>query len=56
VPADHKWFTRLVVAAAIVNTLERLDPQYPEVPAKSREELAGMRKQLEAELGRKQRA
>src|SRR5262249_38308994 len=25
VPADHKWFTRLVVAAAVVDALERLD-------------------------------
>ncbi len=29
VPADHKWFTRIVVAAAIVDTLEGLDLSYP---------------------------
>ena len=29
VPADHKWFTRLVVAAAIVERLEEIDPKFP---------------------------
>src|SRR5262249_31728075 len=28
-PADNKWFTRLVVAAAIVDAIERLDLRYP---------------------------
>src|SRR5208283_1788536 len=38
IPADHKWFTRLVVAAAIVDTLEGSDLSYPEVdPQKLRE-------------------
>ena len=31
VPADKKWFTRLVVARAIVETLEKLNPQFPKV-------------------------
>ncbi|MGA3128218.1 MAG: polyphosphate kinase 2 family protein [Candidatus Korobacteraceae bacterium] len=31
VPADHKWFTRIVVAAAIVDALEGLDLSYPKV-------------------------
>jgi len=31
VPADNKWFTRLVVAAAIVGRLEELDPRFPDV-------------------------
>jgi PPK2 family polyphosphate:nucleotide phosphotransferase len=31
VPADHKWFTRLVVSAAIVNALERLDLALPPI-------------------------
>ncbi len=31
VPADHKWFTRLVVAAAIIDALGSLDLQFPEV-------------------------
>jgi PPK2 family polyphosphate:nucleotide phosphotransferase len=29
VPADHKWFTRLVVVEAVVAALERLDPAFP---------------------------
>jgi PPK2 family polyphosphate:nucleotide phosphotransferase len=36
VPADHKWFTRLVVASAIVDTLNALDLEYPSL---SKEEL-----------------
>jgi PPK2 family polyphosphate:nucleotide phosphotransferase len=31
VPADHKWFTRLVVVSAIVRTLNSLDLKYPEL-------------------------
>jgi hypothetical protein len=31
VPSDNKWFTRIVVAAAIVDTLENLQLAYPEV-------------------------
>ena len=31
VPADNKWFTRLVVAAAIVEAVEKLDLEYPKV-------------------------
>ena len=37
VPADNKWFTRLVVAATIVEAMERLDLAYPKlVPAQRR--------------------
>ncbi|MFT3830313.1 MAG: polyphosphate kinase 2 family protein [Opitutaceae bacterium] len=32
VPADHKWFTRLVVAQALVTRLEEIDPQFPKLP------------------------
>jgi PPK2 family polyphosphate:nucleotide phosphotransferase len=46
VPADHKWFTRLVVAEAIVDTLERLNLHYPEVPEAKRKELAKLRRRL----------
>jgi PPK2 family polyphosphate:nucleotide phosphotransferase len=49
VPADEKWFTRLVVAAAIVETLEGLDLAYPKVPDSKREELALARAQLAKE-------
>ncbi len=49
VPADKRWFTRLVVAAAIVEAVERLDLAYPEVDAKKKKELATMRAELARE-------
>jgi PPK2 family polyphosphate:nucleotide phosphotransferase len=49
VPADNKWFTRLVVAAAIVDALERLDLAYPKVDDTKRKALAAARKALAAE-------
>lgn len=49
VPADNKWFTRLVVAAAIIETLESLDLHFPKVSAAQRTELARIRDTLVAE-------
>jgi len=46
VPADNKWFTRLVVAATIVECLERLDPRFPPVDDDLRKAMAKARKQL----------
>ena len=46
VPADNKWFTRLVVAAAIVSTLEKLELQYPKVSDAQKKELAVARAKL----------
>ena len=37
VPADNKWFTRLVVAAAIVEAVEKLDLEYPKVSPRAEE-------------------
>lgn len=51
VPADNKWFTRLVVAATIVNKLEELDPQYPKVDEQALAAMMEARKQLAAEDG-----
>ncbi len=48
VPADHKWFSRLVVAETIVQALKGLKLGYPEVSRTKRRELAAVRKQLEA--------
>ncbi|MGO8929201.1 MAG: polyphosphate kinase 2 family protein [Limisphaerales bacterium] len=42
VPADHKWFTRLVVAEVIVEALESLDLSYPKVSPAQRKELAAV--------------
>jgi PPK2 family polyphosphate:nucleotide phosphotransferase len=49
VPADNKWFTRLVVAAAVVDGLHSLDLKYPEVDEAQRKELAAARRALNAE-------
>ena len=49
VPADNKWFTRLVVVNAIVDALEGLDLRFPELDPQRRAELARARKQLMAE-------
>jgi PPK2 family polyphosphate:nucleotide phosphotransferase len=46
VPADNRWFTRLVVAATIVEAVERLDLTYPKADAERRKELATMRAAL----------
>jgi len=46
VPADNKWFTRLVVAAAIVDEIDKLDLAYPKVDKAKRRELAAVRKLL----------
>jgi PPK2 family polyphosphate:nucleotide phosphotransferase len=49
VPADNKWFTRLVVAAAVVDTLESLDLHFPKVDAEKRKDLAAARETLLAQ-------
>jgi PPK2 family polyphosphate:nucleotide phosphotransferase len=54
VPADHKWFTRMVVAAAVVDALEELDLKYPVVDAHKREELKLVQTELEKEGSAKQ--
>lgn len=43
IPADNKWFTRLAVSAAIVDTLESLDLEIPRLTAAKRKELATAR-------------
>ena len=49
VPADNKWFTRLLVAAAIVEAVEKLDLAYPTVDSKKKKELQTMRAALSRE-------
>jgi len=46
VPADNKWFTRVVVAAAVIETLASLDLAYPEVDEGKLKELAAAKKKL----------
>ncbi|MBZ5722174.1 MAG: polyphosphate kinase 2 family protein [Acidobacteriia bacterium] len=55
VPADNKWFTRTVVSAAIIETLEDLNLAYPTVDDEKRKQLQVARKILEGrkETGKK---
>jgi PPK2 family polyphosphate:nucleotide phosphotransferase len=47
VPADNKWFTRLVVAAAVIDSLASLDLKYPEVSEEKLKELVEAKRLLE---------
>jgi len=49
VPADNKWFTRVVVAAAVIEALDDLDLEYPKVPDSKLKELAAAKKELLAD-------
>ena len=49
VPADNKWFTRLVVAAAIVEAVEELHLAYPKVSEQKMKELRSVRAMLARE-------
>ena len=49
VPANKKWFTRLVVAAAVIDALEDMNLQYPKVDDSQRKELDIARALLDAE-------
>ena len=48
VPADNKWFSRLVVAAVVVAALQELDLQFPKVDAEKRKDLKAARQMLES--------
>ena len=49
VPADHKWFTRLVVVETITAAIDRLDLGFPAVPPGERKALKAARVELERE-------
>jgi PPK2 family polyphosphate:nucleotide phosphotransferase len=51
VPADNKWFTRIVVAAAIVEAMENLKLDYPKIEGKALKALEDARKALLKERG-----
>ena len=53
VPADNKWFTRLVVAAATVDAMEKLDLKFPKVDDAALQRMDEIRKALVAEKPRK---
>jgi PPK2 family polyphosphate:nucleotide phosphotransferase len=49
VPADHKWFARVVIGSTIVSALDKLDLHYPKVNAASLQEFKKVREALENE-------
>lgn len=49
IPADKKWFARLTALQIIINALEEMNLQYPELPKEEKEALDEAKKQLEAE-------
>lgn len=51
VPADHKWFTRLAVAAVLYNTMEKLNLAYPTVSEEQKQALLVAKEALEREDG-----
>jgi PPK2 family polyphosphate:nucleotide phosphotransferase len=51
VPADHKWFARVVISSTIVSAIRKLDLRYPEVEKGKAEELKKVRAALEKEGG-----
>jgi len=55
VPADNKWFTRLVVAAAVIEALEGMDLAFPVLPNGELRKLDALREALQAE-GKPRRA
>jgi hypothetical protein len=46
IPADNKWFTRVAVAAAVIEVLTSLDLAYPKVDDRKLAELKVAREQL----------
>ena len=51
VPADHKWFTRLVVGAAVIDAIKEMHPAFPTVDRAQRKELAAVRATLAGQKG-----
>lgn len=49
IPADNKWFTRIAVAAAIIDALDSLKLSYPTVSAEKLKDIEAARKHLEGE-------
>jgi PPK2 family polyphosphate:nucleotide phosphotransferase len=49
VPADNKWFTRVIVVAAVIDALASLKLSYPEISEEKRKELAAVKEALTKE-------
>lgn len=53
VPADHKWYMRYIVSEIIKETLEEMNPKYPEVTEERRAEFSTYQEELLNELKKK---
>jgi PPK2 family polyphosphate:nucleotide phosphotransferase len=53
VPADSKWFARLVVSAALIEALEKINPKFPALAGSSPADLKKVRAALEADGGKR---
>ena len=51
VPANNKWYARMVISSVLTETLERLDPQYPTVTDEERQRMKAARDVLAHEAG-----
>ncbi|HWF45227.1 MAG TPA: polyphosphate kinase 2 family protein [Candidatus Kapabacteria bacterium] len=49
IPSDHKWFTRVMVADILINTLKSLELNYPTISAQQKKEIARAKRLLENE-------
>lgn len=49
IPADKKWFTRLAVAAVLLDAFQKIDPQYPTVSEEHKTDLFKAKEMLESE-------
>jgi PPK2 family polyphosphate:nucleotide phosphotransferase len=49
IPADKKWFTRLAVAAVLLDAIQKIDPQYPTVSEEHKTDLVKAKEMLESE-------
>jgi len=52
VPADHRWFSHLATAGVLVTALSAINPRYPAADPAVRDQMAQIREELAAELGR----
>jgi PPK2 family polyphosphate:nucleotide phosphotransferase len=49
IPADRKWFGRIGAAGVLINALAEIDPRFPKVTTQRRQELADIKRELEAQ-------
>lgn len=55
VPADHKWYARLVVSRIVLETLKEINPDFPTVDNEEMERMKGYKENLIASMSKKKR-